>query len=55
MPICEVKYPSEKNETRKEKISRLENRLISLGYSGMAYSEYWDEVAKELNKLKEEK
>ena len=36
-----------------QQISQLQNKLMLLGFSGMAYTEYWNEVAKELNELKE--
>jgi len=31
---------------------QLENQLMLLGMSGLAYSDIWNEVAKKLNKLK---
>jgi len=36
-----------------EQIRQNENKLMLLGFSGMAYIDYWNEVAKENNKLKQ--
>jgi predicted AlkP superfamily phosphohydrolase/phosphomutase len=41
-----------KTPMQEERIKYLENRLISMGLSGMAYTSYWNELAKELNDLK---
>jgi len=40
--------------TKEEKIARLETKLMTMGLCGMAYSNYWNEIAKELNELKKE-
>ena len=42
-------------KTKPDKIKELETKLIRLGMSDMAYTPYWNKVAKELEKFKDEK
>jgi len=42
-------------KTKEEEIKKRETILMNLGFAGMAYSSYWNKIAKELNKLKEAK
>ena len=39
---------------KEEEIKQLENQLMTIGFSGMAYSEVWNEKSKRLNELKGE-
>ena len=51
--IDEVTQLKESEESKRNtKIKLLENHLMLLGFSGMAYTERWNEVAEELNELK---
>jgi len=40
--------------TKQQRIKELESQLMTIGFSGMAYSSVWQEKAKELNELKKE-
>ena len=48
----EKKIKKRIKERTKERIKELETKLFSLGVAGLAYTRQWQEVSKELDKLK---